>query len=138
MNSWNRLLDLLDKTLGFPNKIRSAVKKRGQSFDQRTGEHVFVLEYRIKVKPGIEPPEKPPRYLRDIRGRKPLVVASATLNASRMNTLRELLDARYFDTVDSSASVGSPVSGKQATGRTTPKSRNRHLNSRAGFDKSPL
>ena len=54
MNSWNRLVELLDQTLGFPNKIRSYVKKRGQSFDQRTGEHVFMLEYRIKVRPGIE------------------------------------------------------------------------------------
>jgi hypothetical protein len=28
MNNWNRLLSLLDTTLGFSNKIRSTVKKR--------------------------------------------------------------------------------------------------------------
>lgn len=62
MNNWNTLLVLLDKTLGFPNKIRSTVKRRkkGQGFDQRTGDHVFVLEYRIKVRPGIQPKEKRP------------------------------------------------------------------------------
>ena len=60
MNNWNKLLALLDKTLGFPNKIRSTVKKKGQGFDQRTGEHVFVLEYRIKVRLGIQPKEKRP------------------------------------------------------------------------------
>lgn len=30
MNNWNKLLALLDKTLGFPNKIRSTVKKKGK------------------------------------------------------------------------------------------------------------
>lgn len=58
MNNWNRLLTVLDQTLGFPNKIRSTVKKKAQAFDQRTGEHVFVLEYRIKVNPGIQPEKK--------------------------------------------------------------------------------
>ncbi len=58
MNNWNQLLYLLDKTLGFPNKIRSAVKKTSQAFDQRAGEHVFVLEYRIKVNPGAQPNTK--------------------------------------------------------------------------------
>ena len=66
MDSWNRLLTLLDQTLGFPNKIRSTVKKKWQSFDQRTGEHVFLLEYRIKVKPGIYPPVAPPKSPRDL------------------------------------------------------------------------
>ena len=49
MNTWNRLLALLDTTLGFPNKIRSTVKKRGQAFDQRTGEHVFDMLGRDSV-----------------------------------------------------------------------------------------
>ena len=129
MNSWNRLLNLLDRTLGFPNKIRSTVKKRWQSFDQRTGEHVFVLEYRIKVKPGVEPPEKPPQYLRDVRAKKPMIVASATLNTSSMNTLRELMDVGSVDTVDSSTSTGSPALDKQTTLRSSLRSKNRHLHS---------
>jgi hypothetical protein len=133
MNSWNRLLELLDKTLGFPNKIRSTVKKRWQSFDQRTGEHVFVLEYRSKVKPGVEPPEKPPQYLRDIRAKKPMVVASATLNASDRNILRELMDMGPVRAVDSSASTGSPIPVKQTTRKARPRSKTRHLDSRFGF-----
>jgi hypothetical protein len=58
MGNWNKLLAVLDKTLGFPNKVRSTVRKKAQVFDQRTGEHVFVLEYRIKVNPGTEPAVK--------------------------------------------------------------------------------
>lgn len=60
MTNWNQLLTLLDKTLGFPDKIRSTVKKKAQAFDQRTGEHVFVLEYRIKVNPGSQSKKKEP------------------------------------------------------------------------------
>jgi len=55
MSNWNKLLAVLDQTLGFPNKIRSTVRKKAQFFDQRTGEHVFTLEYRIKVNPGVQP-----------------------------------------------------------------------------------
>jgi hypothetical protein len=62
MNNWNRLLAELDKTLGFPNKIHSTVKKKAQAFDQRTGEHVFVLEYRIKVNPGLQPEKRQPAH----------------------------------------------------------------------------
>lgn len=58
MSNWNKLLAVLDQTLGFPNKIRSTVRKKAQVFDQRTGEHVFVLEYRIKVNLGIQPEAK--------------------------------------------------------------------------------
>jgi hypothetical protein len=55
MNNWNRLLTLLDMTIGFPNKMGSSVKKTWQGFDQRRNEHVIILEYRIKVKPGFRP-----------------------------------------------------------------------------------
>jgi hypothetical protein len=66
MNDWNRLLLMLDKTIGFPNKIRSSVKKRWQGYDLWKNEHVIMLEYRIKVNPGIHPPAKPPQNLRDL------------------------------------------------------------------------
>jgi hypothetical protein len=59
MNNWNRLLALLDVTLGFPNKIRSYVKKRGQSFDQRTGEHVCATE--LLAQSRLPAAGKPPR-----------------------------------------------------------------------------
>jgi hypothetical protein len=58
VTNWNKLLAVLDSTLGFPNKVRSTVRKKAQVFDQRTGEHVFVLEYRIKVNPGTQPSAK--------------------------------------------------------------------------------
>jgi hypothetical protein len=92
MNNWNRLLTLLDHTLGFPNKIRSNVKKRWQSFDQRTGEHVFVLEYRIKVNPGVEPPPKAPMFPRDLHAKPPVKPVKSQRPAGRMDTIRELLD----------------------------------------------
>ena len=50
MNKANQLLELLDRVFGFPNKIRSTFKKTNQGFDERTGEHVFIIEYRIKRK----------------------------------------------------------------------------------------
>jgi len=54
MNNWNKLLAMLDATIGFPNKLSSTVKKTGQGYDQKNGEHVITLEYRIKVNPGTE------------------------------------------------------------------------------------
>ena len=54
MNDWNRLLVQLDKTIGFPQKIRSSVKRRWQGYDQWKNEQVIWLEYRIKVHPGTQ------------------------------------------------------------------------------------
>ena len=114
MDSWNRLLALLDQTLGFPNKIRSTVKKRWQSFDQRTGEHVFVLEYRIKVKPGVYPPQKAPASPRDLHARPPLKPVATMKPAGPMGTLRELMDVKFVNTVDSSPTPKSSAVGKKA------------------------
>src|ERR1039458_8975456 len=58
----------LDKTIGFPQKVRSSVKKRWQGYDQWKNEHVIWLEYRIKVHPGTQPPPKPPQNLHDLHG----------------------------------------------------------------------
>lgn len=54
MTPWNKLLIALDQTIGFPNKKSSKVKKLKQGYDNNTGEHVFWLEYRIKVEPVLE------------------------------------------------------------------------------------
>ena len=59
MTNWNQLLAVLDKTLGFPNKQSSRVKKINQGFDPKTGEYVFWLEYRIKVNEGEAGKEQP-------------------------------------------------------------------------------
>jgi len=50
MNKSNQLLALLDRVFGFPNKIRSTFRKHSQSFDEKTNEHVILIEYRVSVK----------------------------------------------------------------------------------------
>src|ERR1019366_1323433 len=113
MNNWNKLLGLLDMTLGFPNKIRSDVKKKGQSFDQRTGEHVFVLEYRIKVNSGFQPPAPPVH--RDPQP-KPVVKPTAPGKpAGSMETIRELMDVKFVHKVDSSPATPSLKPAKSTT-----------------------
>lgn len=44
--AWNRVLLLLNKVFGF--KSGGTVRRIGQKFDQRKGEHVILLEYRVK------------------------------------------------------------------------------------------
>lgn len=117
MDGWNRLLALLDQVLGFPNRIRSTVKKRWQSFDQRTGEHVFVLEYRIKVKPGIYPPEKPAHSPRDLHAKAQGMPIKPAKPVAPMPMIRELMDVRFVNTVDSSPSPPSSKVGKKTTVR---------------------
>ena len=110
MDNWNKLLGLLDMTLGFPNKIRSDVKKKGQSFDQRTGEHVFVLEYRIKVNSGIQPPA--PTVRRDPQNKPAIKPTVPGMVAAPMQTIRELMDVKFVNKVDSSPMTPSRKSGK--------------------------
>ena len=50
MNKWNRLLASLDRVFGMTNKEQSTFKKLSQEFDERTNEHVIVIEYRVRVK----------------------------------------------------------------------------------------
>ena len=50
MNKWNRLLASLDRVFGMSNKERSTFKKISQDFDEKTNEHVIVIEYRVRVK----------------------------------------------------------------------------------------
>ena len=50
MNKSNQLLAMLDRVFGFPNKIRSTFRKLSQDFDERTNEHVILIEYRVSVK----------------------------------------------------------------------------------------
>lgn len=69
MNNWNRLLQALDDTLGFPNKIDSTVKKDRQFYDPTTNEHVFLLRYRVKVAPGAQSQSQKTRLLDSILDR---------------------------------------------------------------------
>jgi hypothetical protein len=43
-------LALLDRVFGFPNKIKSTFRKISQNFDEKTNEHVVLIEYRVTVK----------------------------------------------------------------------------------------
>jgi hypothetical protein len=53
MTNWNKLLLMLDYTLGFfDDKATSKVTKRGQTYDNKTNEHVIYLEYRVRVRNG--------------------------------------------------------------------------------------
>jgi hypothetical protein len=47
-NAWDVALRALDRVLGFESTNGSTVKKLKQYFDQNTGEHVIVLEYRVR------------------------------------------------------------------------------------------
>lgn len=67
MNNWNKLLNQLDATIGFPNRKASTVNLKSRGFDQRTGEYTFWLEYRTKVNLGTEAPEKTAREIRSPR-----------------------------------------------------------------------
>jgi hypothetical protein len=50
MNKWNRLLTTLDQVFGMNNKERSTLKKISQDFDEKTNEHIIMIEYRVRVK----------------------------------------------------------------------------------------
>ena len=116
MNNWNQLLLALDKTIGFPNKIRSSVKRRWQGYDMWKNEHVIWLEYRVKVHPGLNPAPRPPKYLHDLNSRPATPVKQAGLA-----TIRELMDLESAHTVDSPPSQRSPKNGKQATEKSSPR-----------------
>lgn len=48
MNKWNRLLATLDQVYGFEDKQESTFRKVAQHYDERTNEHVVIIEYRIR------------------------------------------------------------------------------------------
>ena len=50
MNKSTQLLAMLDRVFGLPNKIRSTFRKHSQDFDEKTNEHVILIEYRVSVK----------------------------------------------------------------------------------------
>ena len=47
MTKGDKLLAALDQVFGFQDRTKSSVKKRHQAFDQKTNEHVFIIEYRV-------------------------------------------------------------------------------------------
>jgi len=49
LNAWNRLIQTLDKIFGFKSNGKARVRRVSQKFDQKNGEHVILLEYRVKA-----------------------------------------------------------------------------------------
>ena len=50
MNNWNQLRALSDEAFGFQSKIRSKFRKVSQAFDEKTYEHVILIEYRVTLR----------------------------------------------------------------------------------------
>lgn len=48
MNAMTRLLADLDQVFGFKDKKKSTYRKVSQVFDERTNEHVIMIEYRVR------------------------------------------------------------------------------------------
>ena len=49
MNNWTRLQAVLDDLFAHGDKQTSRVTKRKQGFDEKTGETVIFIEYRVKL-----------------------------------------------------------------------------------------
>ncbi len=50
MNKHNRLLAVLNDVFGMENTLKSQFRKVGQDFDEKTNEHIFYIEYRVRGK----------------------------------------------------------------------------------------
>jgi len=48
MNKHNRLLAVLNDVFGMENVRKSQFRKAGQDFDEKTNEHIFYIEYRVR------------------------------------------------------------------------------------------
>jgi len=62
MTKENQLLVMFDRVFGFVNKKSSTYRKVNQFYDERTGEHVVLLEYRVRVEPGISMDKRKQNY----------------------------------------------------------------------------
>ena len=49
MNNWTKLLSILDELFAPNGKQQSRISKKVQGFDNKTGEHVVRIEYRVKL-----------------------------------------------------------------------------------------
>ncbi len=54
MNNHTRLLALLDEVFGTQDKVKSTFRKISQDYDERTDEHVIVIEYRVREKGALK------------------------------------------------------------------------------------
>jgi len=66
----NQLLAVLDDVFGMDNIFKPQFRKVGQDFDEKTNEHVFYIEYRVRGKGELRPTprlakRKPKKKLRE-------------------------------------------------------------------------
>ena len=54
MNNTTRLLALLDDVFGTQDKVKSTFRKISQDYDERTDEHVIVIEYRVRERGALK------------------------------------------------------------------------------------
>lgn len=54
MNNHTRLLTLLDEVFGPDEKLKSSFRKVRQAYDERTDEHVVLIEYRVREKGAVK------------------------------------------------------------------------------------
>jgi len=54
MNSHTKLLSLLDEVFGPDAKLKSSFRKVRQTYDERTDEHVVLIEYRAREKGAVK------------------------------------------------------------------------------------
>ncbi|MAF82905.1 MAG: hypothetical protein QF877_16800 [Gammaproteobacteria bacterium] len=67
MNTENKLVNLLDKLFGLKNKTKSSYRVVSQDFDERTNEHVALIEYRFRGKgPVVTKPVKKQNLLKEL------------------------------------------------------------------------
>ena len=84
MTKERKLLQSLDKVFGFEYIKKSDVKKLKQYFDEKTNEHVFIVEYRV-IKGDKEKLEKEQKEERKYRKYK-LGELLKSINASVSNS----------------------------------------------------
>lgn len=78
MNKSNKLLVMLDRVFGFDDKEKSKFRKISQDFDERTNEHVIMIEYRVRVKGTVK----------SVRRKKGM---GKTPHQSRMRLLKQMV-----------------------------------------------
>ena len=67
MNKETKLLAVLNDVFGMENKIKSLFRTVSQDFDERTNEHIFLIEYRFRGKGLRSSPESKVQKLDLIR-----------------------------------------------------------------------
>ena len=60
---------VLDREVGYTNKVSSSLKQVQQGFDNQTQEHVYWFEYRVRLH-NDPPPHPDPRLVKAAKERK--------------------------------------------------------------------